>query len=115
MSEAALHKTVAEYLALVLPSTVYWSTISHGGFPLHPRIAKRLKDAGLRPGVPDIMLVHEGMARFIELKSYKGVTSPAQKQAHKDIERAGGCVAICRNLPEVDGVLRGWGIKRVAA
>ena len=116
MTETALHISVAQYLDMALPESATWTTIGHGGGG-KTRGAK-LKQMGVKPGWPDIIILHKGIAwgcytfatYFIELKTEKGRLSKHQKAAHAQIRNAGGIVAVCRSIPEVEGTLRGWGI-----
>ena len=110
--EAALHRQVAQYLTVALPEDVYWSTIGHGGFRLPPATAGNMKACGLKAGVPDVLIVHDGRAGFIELKAPKGTVSKAQGEAHEAIWKAGGAVAVCKSLDDVIGTLNAWGIRQ---
>lgn len=62
---------------------------------------KILSGLGMKKGVPDIILIHDSRAHFIELKSAKGVLSPAQREVHEALARAGCPVAVCRNIDDV--------------
>jgi hypothetical protein len=59
---------VADYLDRALPPGTMWTTVGHGGMPLHPRTAARLKKQGLKPGIPDVLVVYQGRVIFLELK-----------------------------------------------
>jgi len=117
MTEAELHKQVADYLSLALPADAFWTTISHGvyfgkdGY----KLGFKQKRAGQRPGVPDIYIGYCAGNFWIELKAIKGRLAPAQITCHDEIKNAGGHVAVCRSLDEVIGSLRGWGVLRDAA
>lgn len=87
---------------------MFWSTIAHGGFRLPVGVAVNLKRAGLRAGTPDIMLVHDGRALFLELKADDGRLSAAQIDTHYAIMKAGGQVAVCKTLDEVRDWLTKW-------
>lgn len=108
MSESALHRTVADYLGVVLPPSVFWTTFPAGG---GGRIrGALLKRAGLRPGVPDVSLIHGGRSLWIELKTDRGRLSPEQVECHQAIEEAGGRVATCRTLEQVRNALLSWSV-----
>lgn len=102
MREADIHMLVADYLDRALPPGTMWSTIGHGGMPLHPRTAARMKRQGLKPGIPDVLVVYQGRAIFIEMKRPGGRLSPAQKTMHERITSAGGVVEVCRSVDEVE-------------
>lgn len=110
MSETDLHRAAATYLTVVLPPTVWWSTIGHGGFKLDVRTAARLKSMGLKAGVPDLMLVYDGRAYFAELKAPKGKLSPAQLDTHEKLLRAGAAPHVCRSVDDLRLSLQQWGI-----
>ena len=92
LSENDLHRSVAEFLNVALPESVYWTTIGHGGFPLSQALAGRMKARGLKAGVPDLLFVINGQARFIELKIEGGTLSPAQKSTIEQLACAGAAV-----------------------
>jgi hypothetical protein len=108
MTETQFHFSVAQYLDLVLTPATNWTTVGHGGGG-KVRGAK-LKGMGVKPGVPDVLLITGGQYFGIELKTEKGRLSPAQRAAHEAIEKAGGHVAVCRNITEIEDRLREWGI-----
>ena len=68
-----------------------------------PRYGKLLKDLGMRPGVSDLFIT---MARkgyigaWVELKTPKGVVSPAQKDFLTDMEQQGYFTRVCRSIEE---------------
>lgn len=104
LTEAQLHRQVADYLDLVLPPAVPWTTIGHGGGG-YVRGAQ-LKGRGVKPGWPDIHFVCRGLPCYIELKTRRGRVSPEQKEIHRMLIAAGAHVAVCRSLEEVQVTLR---------
>ncbi len=114
MTEQQLHIAVAQYLDLALPKAdtalpggIPWTTIAHGG---GGKIrGALLKAMGLKPGWPDIHILFAG-AHYIELKKEGGKLSKAQKAVHAAIRGAGGRVAVCRSIQDVEETLRDWGI-----
>ena len=69
-----------------------------------------LKGMGLRAGVPDLLVVHEGRAHWLEMKSPRGVLSEAQRATHNALTATGCPVVTCRSLDAVRGALWAWGI-----
>jgi hypothetical protein len=69
--------------------------------------AKKLKASGVQKGTPDLCIVFEGMAYFLEVKkpatvgSRKGVLSLTQKAMIERIEEAGGEVAVVYSVADV--------------
>lgn len=104
VSEAQIHKSVADYLDAALPRSCFWTTFPAGGGGKVR--GAQLKRRGLRAGVPDIMLIWQGQAWFIELKGPKGKLSPDQVATKGDIEDAGARVGLCRNVEEVERFLK---------
>lgn len=107
MTEAQLQRAVAGYLSWAL--TAPWTAMPAGGGG--EMRGKILRGMGLRPGWPDLQLVGPGGVYYgIELKAEKGVLSKAQVECHSTIIAAGGHVAVCRSLEDVQAALRIWGI-----
>ena len=100
MSEDSLHITVAEWLALVLPSDAAWHH-SPNENKAHVAWRAKLKRRGTRTGWPDIEIIYRGKIYFIELKYGKNKISPNQGACHDYLTRAGAPVAVCYTLPEV--------------
>lgn len=69
-----------------------------------------LKAMGLVAGLPDLMLLHEGRAHFLELKSAKGKLSAAQGECRFLLNRAGCHVETIRSLDEALECLSIWRI-----
>lgn len=106
--EREFHRSVAQYLDIILTRDTYWTTIGHGGGgKVRGAI---LHGMGMKPGVPDIMLVRGGMVFFLELKAKRGVVSPDQIVCHDMIMRAGGRVKTCKTIESVTAALREWNI-----
>ncbi len=101
MKEADLHKLVADYLDLALIPPTWWSTFPADGASRRGRI-------GLKLGVPDILIIHEGRAHWIELKTARGRVRAQQHELHEALRAAGCFCATCLSLEEVNIVLCNW-------
>lgn len=115
--EERLHITVAAYLNYALADHVFWCHAPNGGSRNKAEAAK-LKGMGVKPGTPDILLVHDGLAHWIELKAGKGRLSKAQEVTHVRLNNAGCPIALAWSLEEVERTLRRWRIPlkaRIAA
>ena len=92
----------------------YWA-VPNGGKRSKSE-AKRLKSEGVRPGVPDITIVHDGMYYGLEVKkpatiTPKGYLSKNQKSMIKQIEDVGGGeVKVVYSVADVIEALIDWGI-----
>jgi hypothetical protein len=114
--EERLHRDIADYLTLTLCDTVFWTTIPlGGGGRLRGAI---LRGMGVRPGLPDILVIDCGHALWIEVKTSKGVVSAAQKICHEMLRLARSHVTVVRSLEDVERALIQWGVPlkaRIAA
>jgi len=107
--EDQLHAAVYEWLCVALPlGAVVHHSPNEGkrGW----RAQAQLASHGVLAGFPDLIILHEGRAFFIELKAGSGRVSRAQAQAHMLLEGAGFKVAVARSIADVDDALRGWGV-----
>jgi hypothetical protein len=76
----------------------------------HIAIARKLKIEGVKSGVPDITLIHEGRYYGIEVKNIKGRLSPNQKTMITLIQDNGGFVGVVRGVADTEVLLKEWGI-----
>lgn len=96
-TEHTLHKTVVQHLMLGAAPGVYWFGVPNFG-ERSGRSAGRLKAEGMRAGVPDICILFGGHLFGVEMKAPKGRQSSAQKEAERQIIRAGGTYVIIRDI-----------------
>ena len=79
--------------------------------------AKKLKAEGVQRGIPDLCIVFDGMAYFLEVKkpatvgSRKGVLSLTQKAMIERIEEAGGEVKVVYSVADVIEACIDWNIR----
>lgn len=107
--EAHLQRTIAAYLRLMLPADVFFTAFPAGGGGKVR--GAQLKSMGLASGVPDLMFIHNGRTRWIELKSDKGRVSDAQHETFCRLYTAGcGNVVVCKSLDDVIITLKSWAI-----
>lgn len=114
--EAVLQASVADYLDRVLdPAKVFWSATLNG-IVVYAGMRARLKKQGLRPGVPDIVLIplsgpFRGQTCWIELKADAGRLTKEQAvvmEALRSTPHLRG--AVCRTLPQVEDALINFGL-----
>lgn len=108
-----------ERLAVLLDDLgLRWAHIPNGGLR-HIKVAKKLRKAGVKSGVPDILIFTRppkkpgwiGLA--IELKRrIGGVVSDNQKEWLQDLERIGWVTVVCRGYDEAVKVLKKYGYMR---
>ena len=107
--EELLHRAVLAYLRLALPAdAICWHT-PNGGLR-SKRVAQRLNGMGVLAGFPDLAICWRGKLICIELKTDRGVVSPAQREAHRVLLYCGAEVMVCRSAAECEAQLREMGI-----
>lgn len=106
--EYGLHTFVVDALRLyAAPGVIYFHPANEG--PRSPRYAAKLKRMGVLAGVADLVIVVEGKACFLELKSAKGKLSPAQKAFRQASASASAPYAIASTPEQACNVLLEWG------
>jgi hypothetical protein len=103
--EETLHRQVAAFLDVVLPSDVVWFHCPNGGGRSKAE-AGILKAMGVKAGVPDLYILYRGYSLFIELKPPKRYLTQVQKDMAQRLTQAGATVCTCHSLDEVEGALR---------
>lgn len=124
--EQDLHEQVARVLDLELSAPVAWTTFPAGSVPLPAQYAVKLTRMGLKPGWPDILVLHQQLFG-IELKRPGGVLSrtrmvrtklgalrqiEGQADVFPRLVAAGMKIAVCHSVDEVLAALDAWRIPR---
>lgn len=107
--EFRLHCAVATWLTVCLKPPAWWTTIEHG-VRLPKATWARLQRVGVRAGIPDILVVHDGRCFWIELKAAGNYATEPQRLAHERLRAAGSPVAVCRSTDDVRANLAAWGV-----
>lgn len=108
--EDILQMQIARFLKVAAPDLLWWHCPNGGR--RHPVEARKLKDMGVRPGVPDLCFVLPGgLSGFIELKAGKNALEPSQKAFGEAVVATGAAYAVCRSLEAVETTLRSWGVQ----
>jgi hypothetical protein len=111
--EHEIQKAICHYLDL--RGVCYWA-VPNGG-KRHIITAKKLKAEGVKPGVPDITIIHDGLYYGLEVKKPKtvlggkGRLSLTQKAMIEQIEQAGGEVKVVYSVADVIEACIDWQIK----
>ncbi len=71
-----------------------------------------MKALGVRAGVSDLILLHNGRFFALELKTEKGRPTESQMQFASDVNAAGGYACIVNGLDRALRVLETWGLIR---
>jgi hypothetical protein len=107
MTEAALHRSVAEYLTLAIQAPDFFTTFPAGGGG--KARGGQLKARGMKAGCPDILIIKDGRAHWAELKTEQGKLSDAQVAAINQLGAAGCPVAVIRSVDAMQRALEHWG------
>ena len=112
-SEFKLHCAVADTLRVAANKDWYWTTIDHGEErPI--MAAERLKRKGVKPGLPDILLIGpDGRAYWIELKVKGGRVSDEQVAFGREMDARNVPWAVTVGYEAAIEVLRRIGAVRV--
>jgi len=115
--EHPLQRQIADALRLEIAppgkasrdGVVWWSVdhAAYAGTAPGARIGR-----GIVAGVPDLFVLHRGIAYMIEIKTEAGVLSDAQRSVATAVLAAGGHVGIARDDEEALACLDAWGIPR---
>ena len=112
--EEALQCAVAAFCEIALRPPTTWTAINPLPGKRSLRQAVRMKRMGLKPKWPDMLFCHPGFVGWIELKADKRKPDDGQLQLHANLRACGHQVAVCWNIDQVIGTLRGWGIPVMA-
>src|SRR6266566_8780425 len=96
-SEFQIQKAFVEYLRYLKFPGLCWFHVPNqavGG----PARGAHLKAMGRRPGVPDMILLYQGMAIGLEFKSAHGTASPSQVEFMTEWIHAGGEYVIAHSV-----------------
>jgi hypothetical protein len=75
-----------------------------------PGTALKLQRMGVKPGLPDFLLLIDGRLHGLELKRDRGGrVSSDQKAIHHELVAAGAIVAVAKGLDEALTILDAWG------
>jgi hypothetical protein len=113
VTEAQLHRSVAEYLALAIqPPALWWHTPN--GEVRDKATAAKLKRMGVRAGIPDFLVCwpgeDAGLMVWIELKRPGGRLSDHQQAVIADLTRCGFSGRVCTSVQQVWECLNDWGV-----
>jgi VRR-NUC domain len=95
LPEAAIQKAVFQHLAA--RGVGFAFHVPNGGWR-SPIEAAILKGQGVRPGVPDLIVIRDGLPFGLELKAQGGRLSDAQAEALEAMRAAGADVGVTHGL-----------------
>lgn len=99
MSEHDIQSEFVRIIEESCPDILFCATV--GGARMSIAEAKKIKRAGYRKGVPDVIFYesrhgHHGLC--VEIKKKGGQTSPHQKKWLSDLQRRGYLAVVCKGL-----------------
>jgi hypothetical protein len=112
--EASLQVRVMQELDLLLPKEAFAFHCPNGG-KRDVIEAKNLQRQGVKPGIPDIIIMWSGRAFGLELKSKDGRVSDNQRTAFDKLRGAGMRIEVARSFPEAMDLIRQMGVPMKAA
>jgi hypothetical protein len=105
--EQELQRAIVQHLLWRgVPGMVFFHP-ANGGWR-SPAEAAILIGLGVRPGIPDLILIHESRVYGLELKSERGRLTPAQTEIHEQLIEAGATVATAWNVDQAVAQLERW-------
>jgi hypothetical protein len=107
--EQQLQRTVLRHLEVRAARSTYWFHVGNGGWR-SPAEAKVFKSLGVRPGVPDLILIHQGRTFGLEIKADGGKLTPVQATAHVLMRDAGAEVEVAEGIDAALDQLERWGL-----
>jgi hypothetical protein len=94
----------------VLRHGVVWWSVDHAAYAGTAPGAR--VGRGIVAGVPDLFVLHRGIAHMIEIKMQAGELSDPQQSVMAAVLAGGGRVGVVRDAEEMLGLLDAWGIPR---
>ena len=109
-SETEAHIAVADHLRTRCRRAIHWHHPATGELR-DIGTAVKLQRMGVRPGLPDFLLLIDGRLHGLELKrDHGGRVSPDQTAMHNELSEAGAVIAVAHGLDEALTVLESWGV-----
>jgi hypothetical protein len=105
--EDAIHRVLLQHLRLRAPRDCFFTHFPAGG-ARPPVEAAIMKGLGVRAGVPDLLIVHEGTLYGLELKADGRKSTALQEETQEALRRAGAVVATAVGLDAALKQLERW-------
>lgn len=109
--EEGIQRAVVELLERAHTHNVEWTHIPNGE-RRPPGVGGKLKAMGVTAGWPDLLLMREGIAYGLELKTRTGKLSPVQTIMVGRLREAGMRLQVAYGLDDAIEKLRIWGLIR---
>ena len=112
--EQQIQRAVIDHLAWRACPGVWWCHIPNGGWRSKIE-ASILRGQGVKSGTPDLLIIADGKAYFLELKAPRGRISPSQHECHEALCAAGARVAVAHDIDQALARLAAWQLLRGSA
>ena len=109
--EAQLQRAILEHLRWRGVPGLFVSHYPAGGWRSSIEAAI-LKGLGVTPGVPDLLILHQGKLHALELKSARGRLTTVQAETQHRMRVAGALAATAIGIDEALERLEAWGLLR---
>jgi hypothetical protein len=111
MREQVIHRAVWQHVDARLVANAFAYHVPNGGARSKVEAAI-FSGLGVVPGVPDLILIHDGHTFGLEIKCDGGRVSDDQRQVHDRMQAAGATVAVAFGLDAALHQLEQWGLLR---
>jgi len=109
--ESAIQRAGFEHIRIRGVPGLFAFHPANGGYR-RPVEAKILKSLGVRAGVPDIIIIHNGHCFALEIKAPGGRATDKQLECIAALEQAGAFTCIAEGLDRALATLERWGLLR---
>jgi hypothetical protein len=109
MTEDAIHRSIFRFLRSVLPA--HWLVYhTPNGGSRNKIEAANMKGLGVLAGVPDLTIVGDGKAYFLEVKAKSGRVQPSQHAFMDKLEANKIAHAVVRSIDDVRAFIEQYGL-----
>ena len=109
MKESAIQSHIIHFLNAALPQHGVVMSIPNEG-KRDPRTGARMKRQGLFTGAADLMILVDGKAMFLEVKTPTGRQTVHQERFERTVNHAGCPYAVVRSVGDVEATLISWDV-----
>jgi len=113
--EGPIHRSILAYLRKVMPDALIFHPANEiaskipGATPKQRMLSQsRAKALGMLPGIPDLIVLHQGRFIAFEVKAEGNYQQPNQKAVEALVDANGGYYFVVRSIDDVKDVLDGW-------
>ncbi|MEM1346156.1 MAG: VRR-NUC domain-containing protein [Pseudomonadota bacterium] len=110
ITEDVVHRSILSHLGQTLTGATFgpWHTPNGGQRP--GIVGPKMRGLGVMPGIPDLLLLHDGGTFGLEIKRPGKNATPQQAALHEQMRAAGALIEVVRSIEEAQAALTKWGI-----